>query len=189
MLAREKYSRLWKEACEGNQKSYAELHSYLFTCLFDYARKMVKDEDVAHDLVQELFVKLWLKRSVIGEIQNVKAYVFTSIRCMGINYLKSLKLRESKVLNMEISEFEFSAEEQITIRETDLILQAKMRVAIEKLPGRQREMIYLRYFEELDYKQIVEVTGLKYQSVINHIYRAVQLLRDELGITNERYAA
>ncbi|WP_207531773.1 RNA polymerase sigma factor [Desertivirga arenae] len=189
MLAREKYSKLWKETCAGNQKSYSELHSYLFTGLFEYARKMVKDEDVAHDIVQELFVKLWLKRERIGEIVNVKAYVFTSVRCMSINYLKSCKVRESNILNLDFPEFQFSAEELITNREASSILESKMRVAIDKLPGRQREMIYLRYFEELDYKQIVEVTGLKYQSVVNHIYRAVQLLRDEFSTTPDRCAA
>jgi len=184
MLAKAEYSKLWSEACGGDVKSYSELHSRLFSGLFEYARKIVKDDDVANDLIQELFVKLWTKRASIGEIDNVRAYLLTSIRCSAINYIKRQKLTEAKVLQLELQSVQFSVEDLITSRETHTILKKRIGAAINKLPGRQREMIYLRYFEELDYQQIVELTGLKYQSVLNHIYRAVQMLKDEFRSTN-----
>jgi DNA-directed RNA polymerase specialized sigma24 family protein len=45
------------------------------------------------------------------------------------------------------------------------------------LPSRPREIIYLKYYEEMEYPKIAQLTGIKYQSVVNHVFRALQTLR------------
>jgi RNA polymerase sigma-70 factor (ECF subfamily) len=55
-----------------------------------------------------------------------------------------------------------------------------LSVALNTLPVRQREMIFLKYFDGWNYDQIANVTGIKYQSVVNHVHRAILQLRSEL---------
>lgn len=170
---------LWKEVYAGNHQSYAALHYQLYPGLFAYVRRMIKDEQIANDLLQDMFVKLWVKKDVIGEIVNVKAYFFTTARSITLNYIKRLKTQDKYLEEAIFADVEFSAEEIITERETNLSIKRTITSALDKLPLRQREIVYLRFYEDMDYNQIVEVTGIKYQSVINHIYRAVQTLRED----------
>ena len=57
------------------------------------------------------------------------------------------------------------------------------------MPSKQREIIHLSFFESLNYNQIADITGIKYQSVVNHVYRAVQLLRAEFKVSDNVVAA
>lgn len=182
-------SNLWEQVCLGNEKAYSSLHYQLYPGLFVYAKNITKDEDVTHDLVQELFIKLWTKKAIIGQIANVKAYFYRATRSIVINHLRSIKNQESKLNSMVSVDIQFSAEDIITTEETSLELKRSIEGALNKLPSRQREIIYLRFYEDMDYTQIVAVTGIKYQSVVNHVYRAVQVMRDSLTATGKLTAA
>ena len=74
-------------------------------------------------------------------------------------------------------EMEFSTEEFIISSEQDSRLHGVMVSALNELPPKQREIIHMRFYQDLEYPQIAEITGIKYQSVINHVYRAIQVLR------------
>jgi RNA polymerase sigma factor (sigma-70 family) len=179
-------SKLWDAVCLGNQEAYGTLHTQLYPGLFSYVRSILKNEEEANDLLQDMFVKLWLKKESIGKIDNVKSYFYTAIRSIALNYIRQVKLRESKLDDLaSIIDIQFSAEDIITEKETSLKLKKTITAALNKLPSRQREIIYLRFYESLDYTQIVEVTGIKYQSVVNHIHRAVQSLREDYRFEQE----
>jgi len=178
-------SKLWDAVCLGNQDAYATLHTQLYPGLFSYVRSILRNEEEANDLLQDMFVKLWLKKESIGKIDNVKSYFYTAIRSIALNYIRQVKLRESKLDDLTSVDIQFSAEDIMTEKETSLKLKNTIAAALNKLPSRQREIIYLRFYESLDYAQIVEVTGIKYQSVVNHIHRAVQSLREDYRFEQE----
>jgi RNA polymerase sigma factor (sigma-70 family) len=173
------FSELWNNVCAGCHQSYAKLHYQLYPSLFAYIRGMVRDEQLANDLLQDMFVKLWVKKESIGEILNVQAYFFTAARSITLNFIKKEKNAGRKLDQMAFIDLQISVEELITEKESELKLKRTINSALEKLPVRQREILYLKFYEDLDYNQIVSVTGIKYQSVINHIYRAVQALRED----------
>ena len=179
---------LWEKVRQDDEASFAAIHSQLFSGLFCYAMKMIKDEEVVDDLLQELFIKFWVKRKTIGEIQHVNAYFFRSVRSMVLNYIKSTSLKCDKLSRLPLMDLEFSKEEIIIHKENDLEIRNKLLNAVNSLPKKQREMIYLRFYEGLEYNQIASVTGIRYQSVINHVYRATQSLR-ETSALKHIYAA
>jgi len=172
-------SELWNEACTGCHKAYEKVHRQLYPSLFCYMRGLVGDEQVANDLLQDMFVRLWMKKSEIGGIANVKAYFFTAARSIAFNFLKREKSIGKRLDELAFIDVQISAEELITQKETSQKLKRTLNSALDKLPVRQREILYLKYYENMDYDQIVSVTGIKYQSVVNHIYRAVQTLRED----------
>lgn len=175
---------LWNNTRNGDHKSYALLHQSLYPGLFVYAVKMIKDADLADDLLQDLFVKFWQKRSHIGVITNVKSYFYRAARSMVLNHIKSDLLKEARLDAMPEPDLEFSTEELILSQESNTELKRTLTNALNQLPAKQREAIHLRFYENMEYNQIAELTGTKYQSVINNVYRGIQVLREAWSLSS-----
>lgn len=167
----------WLQALEGDTHAFRHIHGELFGGLYDYALKLLQDSELADDAVQELFVKIWIKREVIGTLRKVKPYFFTALRRQILNQLRNLQLRELRIGALPRPDIDFSPEEIVVQNEEYLSLQTKIAALLNELPKRQKEVIYLHYFEEMDYAQIAEVMGIHYQSVLNLTQKALQKLR------------
>ena len=167
----------WLQALEGDTHAFRRIHGELFGGLYDYALKLLQDSELADDAVQELFVKLWIKRGAIGTLRKVKPYFFTALRRQILNQLRNLQLRELRIGSLPRPDIDFSPEEIVVRNEEYLSLQNKIAALLNELPKRQKEVIYLHYFEEMDYAQIAEVMGIHYQSVLNLTQKALQKLR------------
>ncbi|HEV3326761.1 MAG TPA: RNA polymerase sigma factor [Puia sp.] len=167
----------WLLALEGDTRAFHSIHGELFRGLYDYAVKLLQDGQLADDAVQELFVKVWVKRGVIGPLQKVKPYFFTALRRQVLNQLRNRRLREMRIGGLPRPDIDFSPEEVFVRNEEYLSLQAKIADLLNELPKRQKEVIYLHYFEEMDYTQIAEVMGINYQSVLNLTQKALRKLR------------
>lgn len=170
---------LWALASGGNHKAFALLHENLYGCLYNYVLHIVKEEEITDDLLQDVFVKIWNMRAQIGPINNVKAYFFTAARSVAINHFRKIKRQYSSLEKFPEPDMIFSQEDILIASESRNELKQLIALALDALPCRQREIIYLRFYEEMDYKKIAEITGIKYQSVINHVFRALQALRSE----------
>jgi len=167
----------WLQALEGDTHAFRRIHGELFEGLYDYALKLLQDSELADDAVQELFVKIWIKRGVIGTLRKVKPYFFTALRRQILNQLRNLQLRQLRIGTLPRPDIDFSPEEIVVRNEEYLSLQTKIAALLNELPKRQKEVIYLHYFEEMEYAQIAEVMGIHYQSVLNLTQKALQKLR------------
>jgi RNA polymerase sigma factor (sigma-70 family) len=167
----------WLRSREGDNHAFYEIHSELFGGLYNYAHKLLQDKDLANDTVQELFVKVWMKKEQIGEIDKVKPYFFTLLRRQILNQLRNLRLHYLKISMMARPDIDFSPEEIVVKNEETRSLQNKITELLNELPKRQKEVIYLHYFEDLDYTQIAAIMGINYQSVLNLTQKAMQKLR------------
>ncbi|MES1159306.1 MAG: sigma-70 family RNA polymerase sigma factor [Bacteroidota bacterium] len=167
----------WQQSLEGDNQAFYYIHRELFKGLYNYALKLLQDNDLASDAVQELFVKIWTKRESIGSLQRVKPYFFTALRRQILNQLRNLHLRELKISRIPRPDIDFTPEEIVVKNEEYLTLQKKISELLNELPKRQKEVIYLHYFEEMDYVQIAAIMGIHYQSVLNLTQKALQKLR------------
>jgi RNA polymerase sigma factor (sigma-70 family) len=167
----------WKRSIEGDTGAFHDIHRSLFAGLYNYALKLLQDEALAGDAVQELFVKVWVKRATIGPLQKVKPYFFTALRRQILNQLRNLRLRELKISALPRPDIDFSPEEIVVRDEEYRTLQNKIADLLNELPKRQKEVIYLHYFEDMDYTQIADIMGIHYQSVLNLTQKALQRLR------------
>jgi RNA polymerase sigma factor (sigma-70 family) len=167
----------WKQSIEGDNQAFHSIHRALFGGLYNYALKLLQDGALAGDAVQELFVKVWVKRATIGPLQKVKPYFFTALRRQILNQLRNLHLRELRISGMPRPDIGFSPEEIVVRNEEYHSLQDKIAELLNELPKRQKEVIYLHYFEDMDYTQIAAIMGIHYQSVLNLSQKALQKLR------------
>jgi RNA polymerase sigma factor (sigma-70 family) len=109
-------------------------------------------------------------------VQKIKAYFFTALRRQVLNQLRNLHLRELQIGSLPRPDIDFSPEEIVVRNEEYERLQSKIAALLNELPRRQKEVIYLRYFEEMEYTQIAEIMGIHYQSVLNLTQKALQKL-------------
>jgi len=173
----EELSKLCSEVCLGNTHSYALIHQKLYRTLYAYGNRLLNDDDLTEDAMQDMFIKLWLRRESIGPITNVKGYFLTVMRSICLDAIKIRGVVCAKRSRVEFLDLEISVEEEIIQREATLNQKKAIEFALNRLPLRQQEIMRLRFFEGLNCAEIGTATGLKYQSVVNHMYRAVQTLR------------
>ncbi|ASZ10170.1 hypothetical protein CK934_03825 [Chitinophaga sp. MD30] len=173
----------WNMFLSGSQEAFAEIHQYMYGSLYQYALRMLQEPALAEDAVQELFIRLWLKRQRIRPIQNVKAYLLRALRNQVLNQLRQLKSNWLQVQFNRTPDIVFSQEDILVEQETDQAMRQKIQLALNQLPQRQREIIYLRYFEDLSYEQIAQIMHLNYQSALNLVQRAITSLR-KMGLSS-----
>lgn len=168
--------RIWDEFTGGSQDAFARLYSDFYAQLIPYAKKICQEKEMALDAVHNTFVYLWQNRESLKEVQSIKFYLLRSVRHECIRLLK-IKNQHSQLDEEEILKIKIEAEELVL---TDLGKRSKERVkqALEELSDRQREIIYLKYFNNLDYDEIAEMLDLNYQSIVNSIHRSIKKLRE-----------
>ena len=168
----------WQQSLHNDTASYGYIHAALFSGLYNYAAKILNDDALADDAVQDLFIKIWNKRSTIGLLQKVKPFFYTVLRRQIFNQLRDLKLRNFKISFITQPDIEFSQEEILIKKEDDAGFKEKILSLLNALPRRQKEVIYLHYFDNMSLKQISIVMDINHQSVMNLKLRAIQKMRN-----------
>ena len=169
-------SLAWEAFLGGDHQAFERLFKSYYNALFQYARRYHHQEDLAHECVQQLFCQLWQSRGRLSLVENVKAYLFKALR----TYLQREAVYQKRLLTLDCYRpITFSREDFITQDETDTYRKKAIADTLNLLPQRQREVIYLKYYENLSYPEIADVLHINYQSVVNLVFRAIQRLRQE----------
>ena len=144
--------------------------------LLRFATHFLKDEDKAHDVVQDVFLKLWQKRDSLGDIENVEAFEMrmTRNRCLDI-------IRSNRVVPIDAETNRKMKEETVDVHsQVELSETAKqIKMLINDLPDLQRTVMQLRDIEQLEYEEIAERTKLKVNAIRVNLSRARKKVRDE----------
>ena len=135
--------------------------------LYRFLLKNIKNDEVARDLVQESFLKLWEKRSGV-EAKKSKSYLFTTAYHTMIDFIR----KSSRDMSFEMVEHR---EESYEKGYSDL--KEILNEAVEKLPVDQKAVVLLRDYEGYSYKEIAEITDLTESQVKVYIYRARLFLK------------
>lgn len=150
--------------------------------LIRYADSIVRDPDVAADILQEVYAHLWEIRDRIDENKSLKALLYRMTRNRGINHVRakrSVRLDELDPADQPSEEMELPGDE--SAGEESGELQRKIYEWIETLPLRQREAFELSRFEGLDHHEIADVMECAPRTVNNHIVSALGTLRNQLS--------
>jgi RNA polymerase sigma factor (sigma-70 family) len=190
---REGDEMLWKEMKEGNEFAFNELFERNSSILFQYGLTIIRERELIKDCIQDLFIALWLNRRNIGLARSVRYYLFFSLRRLLLK--KSAKSRI--LLGLEIFQNRSSPDTQLamivdahdqSVVKKEIALQREAMLAREvvSLPIRQREIIFLRFYQELEYKEIEEIMNLNNQAVRNILCKALKSLRIKMkGLDSE----
>lgn len=176
---------LWQSFLNGDDKSFSIIYQRHIHALLAYGMKLCSDRDLVHDCLQEIFIDLFLKRNKINiGIKNLKSYLFVALRNCIIKKLTRDKKHDSlnSAAVSESLEFniEYSFQDKLIELEISTEIKQKLRSAIVNLPERQKEIIYLKFEEGLDYKEISAILKISVESARKLLYRALLTLRDSV---------
>jgi RNA polymerase sigma factor (sigma-70 family) len=138
--------------------------------IYRFVLKHIKNVDVAKDIVQETFAKVWVKRDDI-DASKVRSYLFTTAHHTLIDVVRKEK-------NQTTIEAIDKVESTSSHKNTDL--QKILHDALDQLPEIQRTVILLRDYEGYDYAEIGEITNLTESQVKVYIFRARTKLKQIL---------
>jgi RNA polymerase sigma factor (sigma-70 family) len=176
---------LWLAFRSGDNKALGILAERYFTTLKRYGLKFMVDETVVDDCIQDLFLELWQNRHKISQTASVKFYLLKSVRNSIIEYLRYQKRfanEESLHWDTALPDH-FNAESLLIEQETLDSLVAQVNAQMSDLPKREREALYLRYFENLSVAEISDIMGVNKQSVSNFLQKALTKIRTKWLVT------
>lgn len=169
----------WTNFKEGDKESFAFFYNLHLDKLYQYGKKICSDEEIIKDAIQETYIDLYLKREKINTTpEKLKYYLLLSLKR---NLIKKLVYnrrfyRGDKTIR-NTNSLEFSIEYEIIEKEKDEALRLEVIEALSCLPGKQKEAIYLRFNEALDYSEIAIIMGITVESVRKQVYRALNTVR------------
>lgn len=173
---------VWEQMKSGDEKSLSQIFTFFYSDLYQYGMKLFALPDLVKDSIQDVFVRIWEKRASIGEVQNPKAYLISSVRRkLFLNKeTQHTGLTEQILKNEGVQNFSFSASEFMEIEEISVQLRSSLVQAINNLPERQRELIFLRFYYNLRYAEIAQIMEVNEQTVRNLMQRALANLREKI---------
>ncbi len=174
---------LWLRLQQGEPRALDELVRRHARPLLKYGCRFWSDEEEVKDCLQDLFAELWLRRERLEPVRSVRAYLLTALHNRLLNVHRADLRRTPWSEETETLPFlsYFSVEDQWIEDETEREQLRRLNEYINALPPRQREAIYLKYYQNLTNEEIAEVLQINYQSVSNLLHRALCLLRSELA--------
>lgn len=168
----------WQQFCAGDKNAFGEILELNYSALYHYGTRFTFDRDLIKDCIQDLFLEVWEKREKLDYVEAIKPYLFQSLRNNLIRRIKKQSVFSDIAQNDDYLEADLSAESNWILNETDELTSNRLRQGIEMLPKRQREALYLKYYENLSYEEIAEVMGLQRQAVANYLQYGIQKLRE-----------
>ena len=141
---------------------------------------MSGDINLVEDAIQDTFVNLWRKKENLSDTDNIRAYLIVSVRHKILKLLKNKAKYEPNVDDKSFSIEDSSIEDRMLEEEFRLEMTANLKKSFEVLSGRQRQAIYLRYQESMDYDDICNIMSINYQSVRNLISGGIKKLAADL---------
>jgi RNA polymerase sigma factor (sigma-70 family) len=177
---------IWDAFRFGDESSLKLIFEEFYTPLFNYGHKFSMDDHLIEDTLQDLFVKLWKNRDNIKETGSVKNYLYKSFRRVLLRRLDAEQRKYSfSALEEGLDRIQELGYDQVLIsRERLEKISKNLSVALEKMSPRQREIIHLRYYEEMEYEEIAVLMQLSVSSTYKLVYKAIDTLRNHLSKTD-----
>ena len=173
---------LWQNIKRDNELAFSIIYKKYTQRLYNYGMHCCHDHDLVMDCLQELFVAIWDKRRNLTTVHSVSSYLFKSFRRLLIKklswrkrFLQSLDLNQEKYFEMTLP-----AEALIEMGELQEEQSEKLRRSLVILTKRQREAIFLKFYNDLSYSDIASIMDLQVDSVYNIISKAIESLRQNL---------
>jgi RNA polymerase sigma-70 factor (family 1) len=163
---------------EGELSAFDTLFNRYQKKAYRMALYRLREKEAAEEVVQELFVNIWVKRDKIVINQTFASYLFTALKYTILNYMRHESVRDKYIAYMEkdLSELDDSTQEQIFAHDFEVNLDG----AIKELPDQCAKVFTMRHKEQFSVKEIAESLSISPNTVKNHLSKAQKLLRLQL---------
>ncbi len=170
--------QLWLEFLNGSDSAFAQIYSRFFSLLFNYGIKIDSNRQLINDCIQDLFIDIWNSRSRLSEVEWLKTYLIKSLRRRILKESNKESFLYSGSINEDYDFQVVLSHDMQLIREEDIVLQNdRLKQALSELTYRQREAIFLKFYERLTYEQIADVMAITVKATYKIMARAIEVLK------------
>lgn len=163
---------------DGCEKAFREMYDRYHIQMFYIAKKYVKEPNLAEDVVQDIFVKVWEKRHKLDHVQSVKGYLFTMVKNHVLNMLRD---RKSELISISgVAEKKLPVQnltdDEIQYREYKTVLNE----GVKELSDRKREVFEMRTKKGLSNSEVAEILQIHVRTVKTHYHISSKFIRSYL---------
>jgi RNA polymerase sigma factor (sigma-70 family) len=162
----------------GDKRAYAAIYRIYYSRLYNYGYKFTRNITVIEDGIQEVLTSFWINRQKIESVTSFESYLFVSFR-NGL--LKGLQKKQLNTEALRDEDYQFKLEasiDQLMINADSLFeQQTNLKAALNNLTERQKEAIYFKYYENLEYEQIAGILNITTKATYKLVARAIAELR------------
>jgi RNA polymerase sigma factor (sigma-70 family) len=174
-------TKQWESFKAGDSSALQVLYNHYVDSLYSYGMHLCADTDKVRDCIHDLFLSLWDSRRNFAIPNSGKAYLMVSLRRRIFDKGSRIDSLTGQLEDAEENRISDSDHESQWIEAEDNVqLNHRLEKAYHRLSERQREIIHMKYYQQLDYEEIGRVMGLNYQSARNLVNRALAALRKEM---------
>ncbi|CAL1519756.1 sigma-70 family RNA polymerase sigma factor [Chitinophaga sp. MM2321] len=160
----------------GSEFAFTEIYNRFYPRLHMEANYLLHDKDEAADLVQEVFVNMWIRRDELPENIFLKSYLSTCLRNKCLDRMRRINRHQKKVKVYAGNIEEYT--QHVPIEHKELFQQ--ILTAINELPLAQRQVFEMAYLEDRSHREIMEAKGTSLQTIKNQISTTLKVLRKKL---------
>lgn len=174
MIPPDTNSDLLKQVAEGSEAAFGRLFELYHRKLGLFVLKLTGNPDMAEEVVQDVFVKLWQQRSGLTTVRNFDTYLFVISRNHTYSLLRKVMAEKRRI---ERWARDIQHDEETTENEPghlDELYEPIIEAAITGLPPQQQKVYRLKKQEGLKYKQIGELMNLSPETVKKHLEAAIR---------------
>lgn len=171
-------------ANDGDERAFGQLYMAFMPKLLQFAMSIVKNKELAEEVVSDVFIKLWQNKEKLLEVENLKLYLYVSTKNTSLNYL-SRHFRKDILpideMDIKISSLQFNPEQ--TLLTTEMI--NKINAAINNLPPKCKVIFKLAKEDGLKYKEIAHLLNISVKTIDNQIIIALKKISAAVNFSLE----
>ncbi|WP_254562771.1 RNA polymerase sigma factor [Dyadobacter diqingensis] len=165
-----------QKVTQGDEAAFATLYNYYKVPALRFAISLLKDEEESENMVQDVFLKIWMKREHIKPDHNFNSYLFTCLRNMAFDHFK--KIEKNDYLRRQYMELiKIAADDEKEEKERRIYL---VQTAIDSLSLKRKQILRLNIEEGKSYQEIAEFLRISKNTVKNQLVKAKQILREKV---------
>lgn len=172
---------LWDMLRAGSGEAFEQIFRQYYPSLLNYGLRFNKDDEEVKDCIQILFMNIWERKAFLGNSDSIRNYLLASLRRLIVKRAKANPMTialddDDSLFHVELS-VEMKMIHDQTLKENVLSLQN----AIQNLPARQKEALYLRFYNDQSFGEISLIMNISTRAVYKLIYKALDALNEELA--------
>lgn len=174
---------LQKKIANDDQTAFTQLYLHFGKKLIHFATSLVRSKEIAEELVEDVFVKLWANRQHIAEIENITVYVYIATKNKSLNSLsqkaRELILAPFDFLDSSVNDFAADPYQLMITSE----MMDRMHQAVDALPPRCKMIFKLIREDGLKYKEVAEILNISVNTIDVQMAIAVKKICTSLHIS------
>ncbi len=168
---------IWRRFKQGDKKAFSYIFDTYHAQMFEYGHRFTSDEAFIKDCMQDVFFELASKKDKLFPTDNILFYLLKSLRIRIFTNLRKNKNISADFNDDLLADFRLEFSTEVDSEEKELRLD-QLAQALNQLPPRQKETIFLKFYKNLSNSEVAELMGVNYQSVSNAIQKGIRKLRE-----------